>query len=550
MSSILSRGAALLPVALAWVSPAAAQDALDRVEPSSVARENPPMAPETTKPPAPVAVDAPSGASAVGSAILVGAVTLQGLEVLRPADFADIIATRIGQTLTPEELAALATAIAERARARGYPFASAWIGRQRLQNGVLTVSVDEGRVDEVRLDGPALPAVRAALAPLANGRPATLEEVEHRILIAGDIDGVRIGRTRFVREDGKGVLIVGVSKDRVAGRAALSNEGTKPLGPEQLRLDVDLNSIFASDDSFTLTYSGTPFEPRELEFGRARYARRVSPGGTEIALSASASVARPGAYLDQWDLQSRSWYIGASVLQPLSRRRAASLWFEGELGLRKLVQWRADTRVRRDRIPVARMTLYGYGDIAGGRLRVSTTVSQGLGILDATQMGDPLASRGDADATFTTLNAWTDWTTGLGGDFSLRLAVQSQLASQPLLITEETGLGGTGFLRGYDWAERTGDQGAMGMAELRYAWDKPLGLLRRAQLYTYVDGGKVSNLDGGFGGGSIASAGGGVRADVTGHMGANLEVAVPLTGARYDTGDQSPKLSFRLVQSF
>jgi hemolysin activation/secretion protein len=110
-------------------------------------------------------------------------------------------------------------------------------------------------------------------------------------------------------------------------------------------------------------------------------------------------------------------------------------------------------------------------------------------------------------------------------------------------------LGGTGFVRGYDWSERTGDQGAMGMAELRYAWNKPFRLIPRAQLYGFVDGGEVGNLGGGFGGGSLASAGAGVRADVTGRLGANLELAVPLSGPRYDTGNKSPKFRFGLVRS-
>ena len=57
---------------------------------------------------------------------------------------------------------------------------------------------------------------------------------------------------------------------------------------------------------------------------------RVHRGGTEVALTVSGSVARPGAYLTSLDFKSRSWFVGASVLQPLVRRRAASLWAEGE----------------------------------------------------------------------------------------------------------------------------------------------------------------------------------------------------------------------------
>ncbi|MCD2324106.1 hypothetical protein LQ953_08790 [Sphingomonas sp. IC-56] len=536
-------GGALLPGA------AFAQTALDRVAPAT---QRPSEQPEPTAPQPRVAidVDAPSGTAAGGATILAGAIGIAGLQALSPADFADIIANHVGKTLAPDQLASLATAIAERARSRGYVFASAWIEPQRLSNGVLTVCIDEGRVDEIRFGGPEQPAVRRALAPLINGKPARLEEVERRLLIAGDVDGVRMGKTRFLRESGKGVLLVNATQDRLAARVALSNEGSKPIGPEQLRIDVDVNALFSSDDAFTVTYSTTPGEPSELQYGRLRYANRVSASGTEVALVASGSTAKPGAYLEPFDLESRSWFLGAELLHPLWRRRDASLWLQAELGVRDLQQWRRSVRVRHDRIATARVSLYGYSDVAGGRLRISTTLSQGLGVLGATGRNDPLASRYDADATFTALSAWSEWTTDLGGQFSLRLAMQSQLASQPLLISEETGLGGTGFLRGYDWSERSGDQGVMGMAELRYLWNRPFGLVRRAQLYAFVDGGHVSNLDNGFGSGSLASTGGGLRTDITADTGANLEFAVPLSGARYDTDDQTPKINFRLIRSF
>ena len=186
----------------------------------------------------------------------------------------------------------------------------------------------------------------------------------------------------------------------------------------------------------------------------------------------------------------------------------------------------------------------------GGTLRVNTTLSQGVDLFEATVFDDLMASRGDADGTFTELTSWADYTAPLGDGFSVRLAAQSQIASQPLLVSEELGLGGSGFLRGYDYSERSGDQGGAGSMELRYDWRQPFGLIRKAQLYGFVDGGRVTNKAGGFGGGDLASGGGGVRADVSSTIDANFEVAVPLTGARYETGNHDPRVSLRILKVF
>lgn len=544
----------LLPLAVVAALPFGAtthgQTALDRVQPPDTKDKRTPDEPLLSEEEAHVEVDAPRSPAAPTRGVLAGAIVLHGLQSLTPADFADILATRVAQTLSPEELTQLASAVAGRARSRGFVFASAWIAPQKLRNGVLTVEVDEGHVDEIRLEGLEQPAVRAALSPLADGKPVRLEALERRLLIAGDIDGVRILGTRFVREDGKGVLQVKLASNRVAGRITLANEGTKPIGPEQVTLQADFAGLLAHDDSLTVTWSETPAELGELHFGRVRYEKRINRSGTELALSASGSTARPGAYLTPYGIRSRSWYVGATALQPLLRRRTASLWLEGEVGMRNLLQWRKGSRVRDDRVVAARATLYGYADTAGGRLRAGATVSQGLDILGATEPGDPLSSRWDADGTFTIWSGWADWTRPLGGDFSLRLSMMSQLSSDPLLIGEEIGLGGTGFLRGYDWSERSGDEGVAGLAELRYALDRPLRLVRRTQLYAFADGGKVTNKADGFGSGTLASAGGGIRADVTNSFGINLELAMPLTGLRYDTSDKTPKVNLKLLKSF
>lgn len=529
-----------------------AQTVTSRADSTLIATDRQGQVESDAQPYVPIKIEtAPARPDSVGvEPVFVGAITLTGLKSLKSAEFSDLVAQRIGQTLSRDDLKTLTGAVEERIRQRGFAFASAWIEPQRLINGVLVIHVDEGRIDEVRFEGSAPPAVRRALAPLVDGNPALLDEVERRLLIAGDIDGVRINSSRYLREGNRGILLVRASQERFAMRVALTNQGTRPIGPEQVRIESDINGILASDDSLTLSYSTTPAQPRELQFGFARYSRRINSTGAEVALTGAISVTRPGAYLAPFNLRNRSWYATASLLQPLFRRRRASVWIEGELGVRNLAQWREDIRLRRDQIASARLTVYGNTAFVGGRLRISTTLSQGLGILGATGAGDPYASRRDADGTFTTLNAWSDWTTDLGSRFSLRLALQGQVASQPLLISEESSLGGTQFLRGYDWGERTGDEGVMGMAELRYLVDNPLGLAKRAQLYAFVDGGTVSNQRNGFGGGALGSAGGGLRMDVTQRFGATFELAVPLTGLRYDTGDASPKVNFAIIRSF
>lgn len=495
-------------------------------------------------------VSEPSRDPAALRGLDVGAIAILGLHAMSPGDFADVIATCIGRPMDREDLVTMTNAIARRAQAEGFAFATASIAPQRLRNGVIAVQVDEGTIDEIRIEGAEHRGVREALAPLASGKPVRIAELERRLLIADDIDGVRVTGRRYLRENGRGVLVVMVAHDRFAARAVMANEGTRAVGREQLTLSADINSVLASDDSITLTWSGTPAEPDELQFGRIRYEKRISRTGTEVILVGSMAMTRPGAYLTPLQIKSRSWQAGLSLLQPLKRRRHRSLWFQADLNLRDLHQTLRGATSREERIVTARGSLYGFMGLAGGRLSNGLTLTQGVGLLGASDAGNPLASRLDADGTFTTLGFWSDWSGSLAGSLGLRIAMQGQLAFQPLPVSEELGLGGSGYLRGYDWFERSGDEGVMGLAELRYNFDQPVTAVRRAEVYTFIDGGSVGNRDGGFGGGTLASGGGGIRLDFTRRFGAGLEVAVPLTGERYDTGNRSSKINFRLNGNF
>ena len=542
---------ASVPAALVMLAPPAlAQRTLDRVSPGAI--ENKEASPDkSVDRPTPTTIAPQTSAIESGSEpITVGAITLIGLQVLKPSAFADIFETYVGRTLSPGALAGLVDALVERARSRGYPFASAWIEPQTLSAGLLRVRIDEGSIDEIRLTGNDNAAVRTALAPLVGRGPVTLSSLERRLLLAGDIDGLWLKRTRFVREGGRGVLLVDVGRDRTKLQVTLANDGTKPIGPVQLQLDGAVSQLFAPDDNLIATFITTPLQPEEFAYGRLRYAKRVSTNGAELSLAGSYSTSHPGSYLKGRDISGESWvadgrpaptvathaqdkHVGSGVVFPSvrSRNRGATCW-------RVAIAFQSRGRA-----------FMGFSQAAGGKLRISATLSQGLDILGATQQGDALASRRDADGTFTALSLFAGWTSPIAGPASVYLGASGQLASRPLLVSEEIGLGGGSFIRAYDYSERTGDQGYMDRRTPLRARRKDRLHSNSSALYVRRWWG-VTNLDNGFGGGSLFSSGGGVRASLTRTLQAGAEIAVPLSGVRYDSGNADPVFNFRLTKAF
>jgi hemolysin activation/secretion protein len=483
-------------------------------------------------------------------ALEVGSIVVDGLEALTRRDFAAVIEPFAGRSLNPTDLRQLTNAVAELARQRGYILATAWIPEQGLFGGMLRVQVDEGTIDAIRVEGSDDPAIRAQLQRLVELRPVTLSALQREVLLADDLPGVWIRSTRFEHDGTRRVLVVDARRDDFGGSVLVATDGTRPVGPIRARIDLDANGLISPRDRVDLSYSMTPLDPDELAFFSARYSVIVNDRGTQVGAFGSYSMTEPGAYLAVRELEGEAWQGGIRMRHPLLRSQRRSLWLEASGEAQSLRQDSFGALARQDRIALVRVGLYGYGALAGGTLQGRVTVSQGLDILGATQLGDPLASRTDAPPDFTTLSWWLNWRRGLAPRVSLSLAASGQLSTQPLLIGESFALGGNAFLRGYDFAQRVGDQGIAGIGELRYDWPDALGAVRNMQLYAFADGGTVTNLAAGRGGGTLASSGGGLRADITRNLDLDLELAVPLTEARYDTNDNTPRINLRVVQSF
>jgi hemolysin activation/secretion protein len=480
--------------------------------------------------------------------ILIGAVRVEGATALAPAVFAPAIEAYLGRPLGPAELRSLATDVANVARRSGYGLATAWVPQQRVANGVLIVAIDEGRIDSVEVSGKGKNSVQPLLAGLANGRPVRTAELERRLLLAEDRAGISLGQPELKRRDGRNILEVAAARERATARVIIDNMGSSTLGPVRARLDVDLNGLLTRDDRLSVGGVVTPLQPREFQFVRLGYTLPIDESGTELSLSAYVGHSKPGATGNR-AIDGTSVEAKMGLSHPIFRSRDSSLWASAELAVRDTGLDQAGVEVRSDRIATAGAAISGLARAGEGWIRARLALVQGLGLLGATEEGDPLASRPDGSASFTKLAFSAQYAAPLTGHFSLSLAMEGQLASRALLASEEMGLGGRSFLRAYDYYALAGDQGVAASAELRYDFGAMGGVLRRTQIYFYGDAGKVSNSDGGTGGGRLASAGGGVRLWLRDKIEASFELGLPLTETPL-VRDRDPRFWFSVGYGF
>ncbi len=530
------------------ISPAtAAQNRLDQSDPTIAEKALP--APVIDVPQVPAsAPDVTREGSTVATAISirpVTAVVVQGADDVPAQVYAGIIAGAVGRSLSREGLSELASSVGQIVRSLGYPFATAVIPPQSMADGILRVTVDRGRIDAVRVVGAQNATADAILVKaLITHEPVRQADLERALLLVGDIPGVRVKDSRFVQQDGFGILLVTIDQDRASAYAQVDNRGTDEVGPIRATLLGNVRRVAGDGDELGIVVAQTPIDVSEFTFLRARYTAPVDASGSVLAVSGSYGWSHPGASLSRFDVAGRSGDVSINYARPLLRRKARSIWASFDLRALTTGQTLSGRRLRHDRLATLTSSLNSIFAAVGGTIRGE--VAAQFGVPNVSE----LASRIDGDGKFTAISYLIDWAIPVTGPFSVALASAGQVASRPLLAVAEIGLGGPSFGRAYDYAERTGDYGIMGSAEVRADVGRVVpGVIDRLQFYGFGDAGTVGNRQSGGGGGALGSAGAGIRGGA-GQIDAMVELAFPIGEDRFDTGNRTPRLSARLSRAF
>jgi hemolysin activation/secretion protein len=480
------------------------------------------------------------------SSVIAGAIRVSGARRIPPGHFAKVIDRYVGQSLDTKALKALARDVADIARGEGYIFATAWIPPQDVGLGIVRVELDEGQIDRVVIEGADNAKARHILARLANGDAANKRDTERALQLVGDIPGLQVRSTGFARVGARGVLTVKLVEDKYAARVSIDNRGTRIIGPARIRLEADVRGILMAGDELAVQGIAAPLNG-ELGLIGATYATAIGSNGTTLSIGGSIGRSRPGSNLRVFGIQGKSSDLSIGVSQPVVRSRKASLWTYAEISHHESEQAIPSRPLREDKVTALTVGLRGYTPALGGRLSGGVWTTQGLGIWGATRERDPLASRSDGDARFTKAVAWFDWNRALDKTFGVRLAGTGQIASRPLLANDEFGLGGGQYGRGYDYYERSGDEGVAGSVEVRANLPRHLPTwLRWSQFYAFADGGLVHNLRSTASDETLTSAGLGIRAGLFRKLDISFETAFPLNAKRFDSNDRSPRLSASL----
>ncbi len=385
------------------------------------------------------------------------------------------------------------------------------VPEQRVDGGVVLLSVVEGRIDRLYVTGSRYHDqgwIRAAVPALAAGKVPDFNQVQQQLASVNRDDR----KVQPVLRAGQfpGTVEVDLQVDDrlpLSGSVEVNNFNSRDTEPLRLVATLRYDNLFQRDHSISLTAVTTPTRPSESRVLLTNY---VIPTSSADSWALSAV----------WSNSNVETLGGTQVLGNGTTVGIRRNWNFGTGGAHNLGLG-IDYKNLKEKIPAGNGTIstpLQYAPLqlsyagSSSNAKDNYVLSSGL----TTAFGELLkrsvecvpgivddqfnCKRQGASGSFAALKFDGRWSHSLGwGSTGLRLG--GQLASGPLVSPEQYALGGAETVRGYLDATVLGDSAGLFSLELRSANLAPAqdSLLTNLTLLAFVDAGIAYLIEPGFG---------------------------------------------------
>jgi hemolysin activation/secretion protein len=408
-------------------------------------------------------------------------IRLSGAQALPAAEFDALAAPLIGRDVTLPRLEALAQQIGALYRERGYFLAQAVIPVQTVDDGVVEISVIEGRLGRINVNlAPDAPIseerVRAFLAPLEAGQALSGPVYERAMLLLSDQPGLRVSSQleAGVQPGATDLTVEVAAGPRWAFSADADNHGTRETGRYRAGGGARWMSPAGIGDNLDARLIGS--DGGGLVFGRVSYEAPIGADGLRAGAGLSHIDYQVGGEFQSLDAHGTADVLDASLSYPLIRSRQQNLFLRLGAEVKNL----KDNYGAVEYSPRKRTTGLSMGWawerrdtlLGGGYWASSGAVYRGrLDIRDAVTAEadrDPILGR-RTEGGFTKLGFQFSRLQRIVDDHALYLVVGGQWASKNLDASEKLSLGGARAVRAYPSGEVLADEGVIGAVEWRWS---------------------------------------------------------------------------------
>lgn len=425
---------------------------------------------------------------------------IEGNTVFDSATLQALLASMQDKRLTLSQIAEGIEAITTYYRGAGYPLARAIIPAQTIEDGVVRVQVIEANWGQVEVRNKSAVKDAVLLRVLSNLEPGSvirLDAMERATLLLADMPGV-LPRAllRAGQEFGSSDLVV-EAQPGAAWSAGLSadNFGSRYTGVTRTNANVQWNNPLERGD--TLGLNSLNSTNGGLNYVRLAYELPVWAAGVQAGVDRSEMDYRLGDTAASLLASGKAQTSGVWLRNSLLRSQGANL--NARLGFsHSVLQDHVDSKgEKNDRtLNVWALELSGERQddwLGGGKNTLGLALYSGRVVFDDAEAAARDASTANAAGGFARATWAFSRSQALGAGVIAVLSMNGQWAQKNLDNGQKFSVGGANSVRAYRSGVLSGDSGAFGSLELRYALPLPPYLHQTGnwQVSAFVDSAKL-----------------------------------------------------------
>jgi hemolysin activation/secretion protein len=420
---------------------------------------------------------------------------VEGNTRLKSIQIEEAVYPHLGLGRTIKNVEAAREALEKAYQAAGFVTVGVDIPEQSTSTGVITLKVNEGKIDRLAIKGAkyfSSSMIRDRLPELASG------SVPNANVVKSEIASLNRNANRRVvpaLKPGKtpGTVDVDVTVEDtlpVSGSVTLSN--FRPAASKNsLRLGADVRfenvgeALFGSGHTLGLSFFTTPQDFKDTRLVSMNYLVPTTDRGTFLffALRSNTESLQPvGASLVQGKYSQLGVRYFYTLAEAENRRLSLSVGLDRKSNEQLVSQTGAGPLVY---VPYTLGLNFQSGD-SESLWKLDTTWVAGIG--GGRKADEEFAKRRiGASSDFGVLKFDGSNDRSLGGQFRLRSRLAAQVASRPLINLEQAVAGGYETVRGYFEAEQIGDKSLRASLEAGYLMKTTGSWLKRAEWIAFVD---------------------------------------------------------------
>jgi hemolysin activation/secretion protein len=490
----------------------------------------------TSVPPPAATASATSQANAQVSFDL-NEIRVEGATLLSAETIEQIVYPFLGPGKTKADVIAARDALAAAYHAAGYATVAVAIPPQHVgPDGVIKLNVNEIKIRRLKIVGARyfLPSdVRAGAPSLAPGVVPNMKKVTHDITALNQLPDRTVEPQLRPSLSGDAVDAELDVQDKFPLHGSVELNNRYNADTHALRLNASLNygNLFQRGDTATLSYQVAPEDVADAEVTSASYLFHV-PGSTLSLLMSYLHSNSNVTTLGTTNVAGRGTQAGFRLLVPLGSEAGFSQSLSVGWDYKKYYE--IDTTS--GQFTSAPITYYPLNATYAGswQSKHSTTdLTAGVVLgLDQISSNDQIFynKRYNAAGNFAVLKAGLTETYDFSNGMEYWSNLQTQESADPLVSSEQFGLGGGDSVRGYLESEALGDWGGYVQNELRSkSYAKYVrGPVTNLRVHIFLDAGYAGTRDplpSQRSASGLSSAGAGVRVSLWDHLNGELQDA-------------------------